>query len=62
MKTSLSADISTRFYIYLFVAGVIVTVIAVKLRPYGLLANIAFAIIAYLAIKIGRRLLGRKHL
>jgi len=52
-----------KFYLYLFVAGVIVTVISVWLRPYGLLANLAFAFIAaYFAVIIGRRVLGRKHL
>ena len=52
-----------RFYLYLFVAGVVVTVLAVWLRPYGSLVNIAFAFAAaYLVIIIGRRVLGRKNL
>ena len=53
-----------RFYPYFFVACVVVTVIAVWLRPYGLLVNIVFAFAAaYLVIIIiGRRLLGRKNL
>ena len=48
-----------RFY----VVGVVVTVVAVWLRPYGLLVNIALAIAAaYLVMIVGRRVLGRKQL
>jgi hypothetical protein len=42
-----------RFYLYFFVACVVVTVVAVWLRPYGLLVSIAVACAeAYLAIII----------
>ena len=52
-----------RFYIYFFVACVVVTVVAVWLRPYGLTVSIAVAFAeAYLTIIIGRRVLGRKNL
>jgi|SoiMethySBSTD1v2_1073268.scaffolds.fasta_scaffold40119_4 membrane protein implicated in regulation of membrane protease activity len=48
------------FYLYLFVAGVVVVVLANLLSPLGLLVNLVFAVAAaYLAIVIGRRVLGR---
>jgi hypothetical protein len=41
----------------------VVTVVAVQLRPYGLLVKLAVAFAeAYLTIVIGRRVLGRKRL
>jgi membrane associated rhomboid family serine protease len=52
-----------RFYLYLFVAGVVVVVLSVWLSPYGLAVNVAFAVIAaYLVVIIGRRVLRRKNL
>jgi len=52
-----------RFYLYLFVAFVVITVLAVRIWPYGLLVYIVFSITAaYLIIIIGRRVLGRKQL
>jgi len=52
-----------RFYIYLFVAGVVAVVVVRLLSPLGLLVNLIFAAVAaYLAIIIGRRVLGRKNL
>jgi hypothetical protein len=52
-----------RFYLYLFVAGVVVVVISVWLSPYGRAVNVAFAVIvAYLVVIIGRRVLRRKNL
>ena len=50
------------FYLYLFVAGVVV-VLARLLSPLDLLVNLVFAVAAaYLAIIIGRRVLGRQNL
>ena len=49
------------FYLYLFVAGVVVVVLARLLSPLGLLVNLVFAV-AYLAIIIGRRVFGRQNL
>jgi hypothetical protein len=54
---------ATRFYIYIFVADVVAVVIAVWLSPFGLMVNLAFALVAaYLAVLIGRRRLGRTNL
>ena len=51
------------FYRYLFVAAVVVVVLARLLSPLGLLVNLVFAVAAaYLAIIIGRRVLGRQNL
>ncbi len=51
------------FYLYLFVAGVVVVVLARLLSPLGLLVNLVFAdAAAYLAIIIGRRVLCRQNL
>jgi len=45
-----------RFYLYLFVAGVVVVLLSVWLSPYGPAVNVAFAVIAaYFVIIIGRR-------
>jgi len=50
------------FYLCLFVAGVVAVVLARLLSPLGLLVNLVFAVAAaYLAMIIGRRVLGRKH-
>jgi hypothetical protein len=47
------------FYLYLFVAGVVVVVLARLLSPLGLLVNLVFTVAAaYLAIIIGRRVFG----
>ena len=44
-----------KFYIYLFVAGIAVTVGVVWLAPLGLTVNLIFAIsAAYLWINVGR--------
>lgn len=52
-----------RFYIYLFVAGVVAVVVAHLLSPLGLLVNLGLAVLApYVGIIIGRRVLGRKNL
>jgi Flp pilus assembly protein TadB len=52
-----------RFYLSLFVAGVLVVLLAVLLSPLGRIVNLLFAIAAgYLTIVIGRRVLGRKQL
>ena len=49
-----------KLYIYLFVAGVAVTVGAVWLAPLGLIVNIAFALIAaYVWIIVGRRIFNK---
>ena len=51
-----------KFYLYLFVAGVVMVVVAARwLAPYGWGVNLLFSFAeAYLAI--GRRVLGRKNL
>ncbi len=53
-----------KFYLYLFVAGVVMVVVAARwLAPYGWGVNLLFSFAeAYLAIVIGRRVLGRKNL
>jgi hypothetical protein len=52
-----------RFYIYLFVADVVAVVIAIWLSPFGLIVNLAFALVlAYLTVVLGRWVLGRKNL
>jgi hypothetical protein len=52
-----------RFYLYLFAAGVLVLVVAVRLAPLGLLVNLIFGFgAAYLTIIVGRRLFGRNNL
>jgi hypothetical protein len=52
------------FYLLLFVAGVIMVVVAAGwLAPYGWAVNLVCPFAeAYLAILIGRRVLGRKNL
>ena len=49
-----------RFYLYLFVACVLATIISVWLAPLGLLVNLTVAFTAaYLWVIIGRRLLNK---
>ena len=55
--------IRAKFYLYLFVAEVVVFLVARSLAPLGLGVNSVFAFAApYVAIVIGRWVLGRKNL
>ena len=51
-----------KFYLYLFVAEVVVFLVARSLAPLGLGVNSVFAFAAAYAIVIGRWVLGRKNL
>ena len=53
-----------RFYLYLFVAGVVVVVAVMRwISQFGFLVTLGFGVVyAYLTIIIGRRVLGRKQL
>ena len=55
---------AAKLYAYVFVANVLAVVIVVRwVKPFGFLASLAFGLVfAYLAILVGRRLLGRKEL
>src|SRR5438874_11089362 len=54
--------IRAKFYLYLFVAEVVVFLVARSLAPLGLGVNSVFAFAATYAIVIGRWVLGRKNL
>ena len=51
-----------RFYTYLLTAGFVMAVVADILAPLGMIATLSFAAtMPYVAIVIGRRVLGRKN-
>ena len=52
-----------KFYLFLLVVSVIAFLIGVRLAPLGLVALVVVTMVmAYLAILLGRWLLGRKNL